>query len=217
MDMDPDESLRAACAQLRDGVAGAARAACAALEAGADPRGNSREALYLACATGELEMLNKLFAAGLTVDDVRALQTNALRIACAQGQLAVVNRLLRTGITPEDARAGNCEALGRACMFGHVGVVEQLFEFGLCEGDALRCSEAVASAVRSGHQGVVAAMVMNGSRPEPPTLSMAARSERVARAVVTRWNGTPELDAAENNLSVEDRPLWAEAKAQLWA
>jgi hypothetical protein len=158
--------------------------------------------------------------------DLRPAGARYLRVACSNGHLALAEQLFETGITVEDARSERNTALKWACEGGHAAVVERLFEAGLTARDAQEAMERFNDPDRcafasDGCHACFAALIARGATPQAHMLGALAeweeRDERAGpamRAVLERWAGTAELEAARAQLGqVAAR---AAARAAAW-
>lgn len=76
-----------------------------------------RQQIRLACYTGDLPGLQALVAQGVTVEDLRAENSEILSLAYENGGLPMVQYLMAQGLTVEDLRVRH-EILSLACDAG---------------------------------------------------------------------------------------------------
>ena len=133
-----------------------------AMDLGVD-RAGGKAALRKACANGLVEVLDRLLAAGLDVEDLRADDNYAVRYACENGHVAVLDRLLAAGLSVEDLRTDDNYAARYACRNGHVEVLGRLLAAGLSVED-LRDGDnkAVRLACTYGHVAVLDRLLAEG-------------------------------------------------------
>ena len=203
-------------------------------------RADDNKALKVACARGNLAVIDRLLELGLTADDARACHNTALQLACEAGHHAVVRRLLAPAEPAEPAGFGLGAAdaqevvskYRRGCVVcqtrkGSVVAYAELIAQGAAPTGAL-----LELLVAWGDKHIESARLRqfavpesepereSGEPDEPKSWTEASDQVlKVARAVLGRWGGTPELKAAETELwaisnAAEHESPWMCAVAQ---
>ena len=196
-----------------------------------DVRSRDNHAIYIAASNGYLKIVDILIRAGLTADDVRAQGVRPLKSALWSGDITIAERLLSLGLTEEDVqsirgvdhRNDPENALSLVCRYDTPALVERIVPYGFTAADAQAQYDKLNKRYEYEHHhgAVIAHLVALGAKPTPNTLKALVHAEAEARATlrgiataVAAWDGTPEMEDAEQKLYAEYADRWAEVKSE---
>ena len=191
-----------------------------------DARVDNNYALHRVCAKGFLDVLDLLRGAGLDADDVRLARDaddlfiggsyQSVIAACRHGHINILDRLFAPlpagfGVPVDRLLVIGCRALEYVAITG-IGDSPRVIDWVFAAAPALAANEGIANNVDyficSGKPASVAAMFRHGAALRSSSLKWC-KSTAVARVILDRWGGTPELEAAEAGLDEPARARWA--------
>ncbi|XP_070193882.1 ankyrin repeat and SOCS box protein 3-like [Littorina saxatilis] len=139
------------------------------LDKGADPCVKDRfsnSVLILAAASGDVETVKMIVAAGGSVTDVNDEEVSAVHVACKQGSVEVVEFLLQQPEVDLNKASSFMDEIPLFCAayFGHLQVVELLVQKGADVNKTTVCNlTPVHMAARNSHTNVIDFLAKNGA------------------------------------------------------
>jgi ankyrin repeat protein len=131
---------------------------------------NGRTAMQIAASIGNLDLLEKLIAAKISVNELPCATNGrtSLQAAAERGDLPIVTRLLAAGADPNGPVSlfGGLTALEGAAKIGHVGILALLLQHGASVRSHRTRRSALHHAAEKGHETAVAVLLAYGFDPE---------------------------------------------------
>ncbi|KAH7410930.1 hypothetical protein BKA64DRAFT_704043 [Cadophora sp. MPI-SDFR-AT-0126] len=131
---------------------------------------NGRTIMQIAASLGDVDLLEKLIAANISVNELPCATNGrtALQAAAESGDLTIVSRLLAAGADPNGpvSLSGGLTALEGAAMIGHVEILGRLLQHGASIRSHRTRKSALHHAAENGHETAVAILLAYGFDPE---------------------------------------------------
>ncbi|KAK0120934.1 hypothetical protein ONS96_011131 [Cadophora gregata f. sp. sojae] len=131
---------------------------------------NGRTVMQIAVSLGDIDLLEKLIAADINVNELPCANNGrtALQAAVERGDLAIVTRLLAAGADPNGpvSLSGGLSALEGAAKIGHIGILALLLQHGASIRNNRKRRSALHCAAENGHETAVAILLAYGFDPE---------------------------------------------------